>query len=244
MKKLIALVALAIAAPAFAEPDAYFMVSVLEPAQLPTKTSVVAGARIGAIYGVAQRVYGIDIGLIGAGRVYETACGLQIGGLNISDGTGSGLQFGLYGNSVSDSYDGAQIGIYNGTGGCMSGFSLGLLSFHEETAGFEVAAYQRAGVLEGAQFGGVNVATHGAGAQIGAFNRAGARFGKTKSIETPIEDFDGAQIGLWNRADRIDGFQFGIVNTANSLNGLQIGLVNVADNGSWAKTMPFANWRF
>lgn len=244
MKKLIALLSMAVTAAAFAEPDAYFMVSVLEPAQLPTKTSVVAGMRVNAFYGVAQRIYGVDFGPIGAGRAYETVCGLQIGGLNMSDGTGTGFQFGLYGNAVSDSYDGAQIGIYNATGGAMSGFSFGMLSFHEEMAGFETGVYQRAGMLEGAQFGGINVATQGDGAQIGVFNRAGARFGKTRSIETTIENFSGTQIGLWNRANEIDGFQFGLVNTANSLYGLQIGLVNVADNGKWAKTMPFANWRF
>ena len=244
MKKLAAIFAMFAAASAAAtEPDGYFMLSVIDPGQLPTRTSVIYGARASLVYGACQRLCGIDFGV--SGRTFENVYGVQLGGLNIVDLDVAGLQFGVFGNYTAGDMSGLQVGVYNRTRGSACGLSAGGISRACEFEGLQVAVWAQTESFDGVQTGCANVTGSGAGLQLGAYNGSGHRSGRLKSDDAYMGGYDGAQIGVVNAAHgEVSGFQLGVVNYAKSLCGLQVGLLNIIGDGGSHGVLPIANWRF
>ena len=120
-----------------------------------------------------------------------------------------GVDIGLLGNEVSESFEGLQIaGLFN-------------------RIGRSDGAWQTAGILNrcegdfcGLQSAGALNWTDGAveGVQIALLNRA--------------TELSGLQLGLYNAVDCGSGVQIGLVNAARSFDGLQIGIINVIRDSS------------
>ncbi len=182
MKKLVAAIALCASLAASAESDGYFMMSVLNPAQLPTQASTIYGVRLSAIYGECFKIYGVDAGL--SGYITERMLGVQAGGLNFVGLDQAGVQIGALGNWVNGDSYGLQVGIYNAVNGRAHGLYVSGLSIMEEVYGAQFGVYQYSKYSGGAQIGLVNTSRTADGVQIGLVNWS--------------ESLRGVQIGLWN----------------------------------------------
>lgn len=157
-------------------------VSLVHPVQLFSKTTPVQGLRINLIYGVNEKVDGMDWGLVN--RVTQESKGMQLGA----------LPFG--GANITKDLQGLQF----------AGLGAGMNVADGEAAGLQVAGllagFNKAHNITGVQlaaFIGINVADDMRGAQI-AFvcNRAVTA--------------QGLQIGMVNVCERMQGIQIGLVN--------------------------------
>lgn len=119
----------------------------------------------------------------------------------------------------NDSVTGIDLGFY-GKANYMAGIQVNLIAniVRDRADAIQVALYNYAGSLSGAQVGLMNVTGYAA---LGWDSRL--------MLSSCF------QIGLLNLADDLRGIQVGLVNRAELLYGFQVGLVNVIRSG----TIPF-----
>jgi len=197
-KKLIALSCVC-AAGALAAADATpIMVSLITPAQFPSRHYDVTGLRISVLYGECRDFMGLDIGL--ANQSAEDFYGLGIGGVNIARKQLCGGQFGLFNWDGGRAREwslrsiGAQMGGLN-CADTLCGFQSGLLNMaSSDIVGMQMGLINVANDLDGVQFGLCLIL---------GFNVAGG------SVR-------GSQIGLINYAGRMErGLQIGLINISS-----------------------------
>lgn len=159
MKKLSIFLAVAAAALALqANPEGYFMLSLISPGQLPTQESNIYGARLSAIYGNCQNLYGLDVGV--SGHVHERIDGLQVGALfSIDDAEMNGLG----------------IGCVHYVGGVLAGCQIGLWNHATRGAGAQIGLVNTSAAFTGVQIGLLNHTRDLGGVQIGLSNYKGPR---------------------------------------------------------------------
>jgi len=171
------------------------MVSLVTPAQLPSRHYDVTGFRLSLIYGDCQDFTGLDIGVVQ--RTARDFTGVAIGGVNISGEHFLGGQVGLVNWSddrrsqwqdrstgaqvgfvnYAGSFCGVQDGIVNITTGPFCGLQDSLLNYSGDAYGLQCGFYFLLGVnvangsVRGCQIGLVNFAeTMERGLQIGLLN--------------------------------------------------------------------------
>ncbi len=153
--------------------------AIAAPVQLPPSGFTVAGARMSALFGRHQDVYGLDVSALGSmtdrsfagiavaggfnfNKGTATIIGLQLGGLanfNINKARIFGLQLtaGVNNNVVESTVVGLQVGMAN-------------LSAHTGVYGMQVGVFNKARDVYGFQIGLVNVTHALHGVQIGLLN--------------------------------------------------------------------------
>ncbi|MBP5285368.1 MAG: hypothetical protein ILO34_04590 [Kiritimatiellae bacterium] len=173
--------------------SAPFMLSLLQPVQLPDGGRDVGGVRISLVYGGCRNMKGLDLGI--AGHCDGDFSGLAVGGVNIVDGRLFGVQAGLVnwnGNGETGSHSiGVQAGLLNNAG---------------DLGGVQYGWINRSSVrMSGLQSGLLNWADDLHGAQLGSYFVLG--------VNICSGTMQGCQIGLVNWAERIDGgIQIGLLN--------------------------------
>ena len=127
----------------------------------------------------------------------------------------------------NDSVTGIDIGLY-GKSTNMSGIQVNLVAsiVKDRADAIQVACYNHAGSLSGAQLGLMNVTGYGA-----------------LGYDTRMMFSACVQVGLLNIANDLRGVQVGLVNQADMLYGFQVGLVNVIKSGV-IPFMPIVNIGF
>jgi hypothetical protein len=182
----------------FAADSTPVMVSLVTPAQFPSRFYDVTGLRLSFIYGECQDFTGLDIGIIGNSRKEFT--GLAIGGFNFAGERLYGGQVGLVNwNAHSDTTwgrrsVGAQIGALN-YAGVFCGLQDGIVNVSEDS-------------FMGMQSGLVNFTHDLYGLQCGYYLLVG--------VNVASGTMHGCQIGLVNYVERLEGVQIGLLNFATS----------------------------
>jgi len=109
------------------------MLSLFNPAQVPSEDYNVAGLRIDLLYGKCRNLTGLDAGLVNhaTGKVI----GLEAGLVNYVEKDFIGLQAG--GVNIATRMTGLQVGVYNGADD-VSGIQIGLINNTRIMRGFQV----------------------------------------------------------------------------------------------------------
>ncbi len=154
----------------FAQEDriAPIQLALYPPAQIYAEDVSIVGLRL-ELYGINNRVSGLDIGLLNVTRGDQK--GFQFGGCNLVDGSFGGIQLGL-GNRVINDFSGWQGGLLNVAKGDVSalqtgpmnmsllnmrGFQLGLINYARDMNGLQIGLLNTAQVMYGIQIGLINV---------------------------------------------------------------------------------------
>ena len=171
------------------------MVSLVTPAQVPSRSYDVKGLRISLICGDCREFTGFDIGV--AQRAAGPFTGVGLGGVNIAGGRLHGGQVGL----VNWSCDDSTIWSYRSIG-----IQIGAVNYAETFCGLQDGFVNvTSGAFAGLQDGLFNCAENTDGVQCGCYFIFG--------VNVAYGDVRGCQIGLVNFADTMDGgLQIGILN--------------------------------
>jgi hypothetical protein len=148
-----------------------FGLAIVPGIQYPADDYILAGMRIGVLWGNQAEVYGLDIG--GIGNVTQTA----FAGTAISSTDVWGLQFAGIGNYNlgATTVHGVQASLfmnYNPAEASIHGIAIAPLNLGAATKvyGMQIGIYNRAAEVYGLQIGLVNVANTLHGVQIGFLN--------------------------------------------------------------------------
>jgi len=133
-------------------------VSLAPPAQIHREDVPVRGLRLNVVYGVQQRVFGLDAGLFN--EVGENLSGVGIGILNIARKDATGFQAGAA-NTVSGDFRGLQVAFGNYNEGNLTGAQIGAGNVTEGGFGLQVGVFNQATSLKGVQIGLFNVNENG-----------------------------------------------------------------------------------
>jgi hypothetical protein len=133
-------------------------ISLAPPAQIVPQDVPVWGLRLNVVYGVQQRVFGLDAGLFN--EVGENLSGIGVGILNIARKDASGFQAGAA-NTVSGEFRGLQVAFANHNEGNLAGAQIGAGNVTQGGFGLQVGVYNHASSLKGVQIGLFNVNENG-----------------------------------------------------------------------------------
>jgi len=112
-----------------------FMLSIVDPLQLPPSDFDVGGLKLSLLYGKCADFTGLDIGIVS--HATGDAQGLHIAGLaNIIEGDSIGLHF-SGANYVQGEFSGLQIGLLNN---CthMDGLQIGVINITDTAYGIQI----------------------------------------------------------------------------------------------------------
>ncbi len=160
-------------------------------------------------FGRAARLYGAELGVLGA-YVTEEVAGLQAASLfAVSGGRLRGAQTSFGVNVVRGDAFGGQFGLVNVSSADLTGLQASVVNYS-------------AGELRGLQLGSFNLARGGVyGLQAGAVTYASRVYG--------------LQLGSVSLAGQVSGVQVGGINVASGrVRGVQLGVINVADDADIA----------
>ncbi|MBM9501548.1 hypothetical protein JWG44_14940 [Leptospira sp. 201903071] len=161
-----------------------------------TETELV---RLNLLYGEVKNLYGVNIGVINS--VKDRLIGVQVGGVNLSDGKSYGAQVSLY-NEAKNSGLTIQVGGVNKVEETGAGIQVGLYNKASNGGVYLTAGLYNKG-SSGATIGLIN--NEGLGINVGGFNYG---YGVNLGI---INSGKGLSIGAINMGE--DGnFQIGILN--------------------------------
>jgi hypothetical protein len=107
-----------------------FMLSFVNPIQVPPADFDIGGLKLNLIYGESHDMIGLDIGLFSQNTGDVTA--LHINGVSVVGRNGRGLMISLVANYVEGEYGGMQIGAYNHASH-LDGIQIGVIN-HANTA--------------------------------------------------------------------------------------------------------------
>lgn len=139
-----------------------FQLSFYAPIQLSPVDSNVYGLRIGVIYGVNNKVYGVDLGLWN--KSTGDQFGIQVGALLVSrEGRTFGLNIGGLANFSEGNEYGLSIGgLYNQANGKITGVQLaGCVAKAKHVRGLQFSLINYCEDLTGVQIGLLNICTKG-----------------------------------------------------------------------------------
>lgn len=156
-----------------------FGLAIVPGIQYPSDDYILAGMRVGVLWGTQAEVYGLDIG--GLGNVTNTAFGgTAISGIfNLNRGSADvwGLQFAGIGNFNlgATNVHGLQLSLlmnYNPGETSIKGFAIAPLNLGPATKvyGMQIGIYNSASEVYGLQIGLINTAKTLRGVQIGFLN--------------------------------------------------------------------------
>ena len=154
-------------------------VAIIPPVQFPSSKFSITGARISALWGYHQDVYGIDVGAIG-NITAQDFTGIGVSGVfNYTKGTTTvlGLQLAGIGNFNTNKtrvFGVQAAGIINSNtaSASVTGVQVALanLAAHTDIYGVQIGLYNKAKVVYGFQIGVINSAANLYGLQIGLLN--------------------------------------------------------------------------
>lgn len=139
-----------------------FQLSFYAPIQLSPVDSNVYGLRVGVVYGVNHKVYGVDVGLWN--KSTGDQFGLQVGALVVSrEGRTFGLNIGGIANFSEGNEYGLSIGgLYNQANGKITGAQIsGGISKAKHVRGLQFALINYCDDLTGVQIGLLNICAKG-----------------------------------------------------------------------------------
>ena len=194
-RKLLVVVA-AIAATGVSLADsAPVMVSLVTPAQIPSRSWDVSGFRLSLLYGNCCDFAGFDIGV--ASRASGSFDGLGVGGVNIVNGRFRGVQVGLFNWSGWSEAE---------SGHCSVGVQYGGINYADSFFGLQSGYINvSSGLLSGVQYAYINCADDAVGVQCGGLIVLG--------VNVACGSVEGCQIGIVNYAHTMAyGVQIGILN--------------------------------
>jgi len=199
-------------APVFGEGFPY-SVSLFNPIQFPPADRNVWGLRKNLIYGNHVDVVGLDLGLI-----------------NHSTGTFTGIGIGGFANSINHAnfillQFASLINISRGE------MTLGGLQFagisNQNYGNYTIVGFEISGLMNASSDSGN---AHLIGVQLASLLNSSPNtkvYGIQASIFNSSKLIAGLQVGLVNLTKRSYGIQVGLFNMAEELNGIQLGLINV-----------------
>ncbi|TGK25348.1 LA_2272/LA_2273 family lipoprotein [Leptospira stimsonii] len=165
-------------------------------APVKTETELV---RVNLLYGEVKNLYGVNLGIINS--VKDRLIGVQVGGVNFSDGKTYGAQLSLYNEAKNGSFT-VQAGGVNKVENAGTGLQLGLYNAASNSGVYFTAGIYNKG-SSGATIGLIN--DEGLGINIGGFNYG---YGVNLGL---INSGKGLSIGAINMGE--DGnFQIGVLN--------------------------------
>ena len=112
-----------------------FMLSIVNPIQVPPSDFYVGGLKLNLIYGQCHDFTGLDIGLFS--YCSGNTEGLHIGGVTAIGGDGTGIMINLLANQVTGEYGGLQIGFYN-YASHLDGLQIGVLNVCDTAYGIQI----------------------------------------------------------------------------------------------------------
>ena len=139
-----------------------FQLSFYAPIQLSPVDSNVYGLRVGVVYGVNHKVYGVDLGLWNESTGNQI--GIQVGALVVSrEGRTFGLNIGGLANFSKGNEYGLSIGgLYNQANGKITGVQLsGGVAKAKHVRGLQFALINYCDDLTGVQIGLLNICAKG-----------------------------------------------------------------------------------
>ncbi len=117
-----------------------FMLSIINPIQVPPADFDIGGLKLNIIYGESHGMTGLDVGLFSQNTGDVNA--LHINGVSVVGGNGNGLMISLLANYVEGEYGGLQISAFN---------------YATHLNGLQIGAINIANTAYGLQIGVVNV---------------------------------------------------------------------------------------
>lgn len=112
-----------------------FMLSFVNPIQVPPADFNVGGLKLNLIYGECNDITGLDIGLFSMAR--GDCMAWHLNGVSIVGAGGSGLMTSLIANYVEADYDGLQIGVYNHATH-INGLQIGVINYANTAYGLQI----------------------------------------------------------------------------------------------------------
>ena len=206
-------------------------IGIAAPIQLPYMSSDVYGLRLGGLFGYNNEMCGLDVGLVEISSY--SMSGMQVSAFSWTDSDAYGLQYGGLANVVDGSFYGFQSALVNVD--------------WDEFWGLQHGAVNYDGAFFGVQFGALI-----------SWNNSVSAGWQTSLVNADQEDFVGFSAGVVNYANKMTGFQLGVVNTAyettgfqlgafnatDKMHGVQIGVVNLISSSSVLPAMIIANASF
>ena len=202
----------------------------------------VYGLHLAPGIGVAENVYGLDVGCLPL--TGKTMNGLQIGGLGAASRKVNGVQIGYFLMDLNGEVNGAQIGCgaIAGNGAGVKGFQFGEgCAIADYISGVQIGgemALALAGDVNGVQLGGL----------VAGVNKGTLRGVQLSGVYSGSTALKGLQIGSINYVGNdFCGVQLGVVNISldenKDSNKLQIGLINYMKSAA-VKCLPIVNMSF
>ncbi len=112
-----------------------FMLSFVNPIQVPPADFDIGGLKLNLIYGESHGMIGLDIGLFSQNTGDVRA--LHINGVSVVGGNGRGLMISLIANYVEGEYGGLQIGAYNHATH-LDGLQIGVINYANTAYGLQI----------------------------------------------------------------------------------------------------------
>jgi hypothetical protein len=112
-----------------------FMLSIINPIQVPPADFDIGGLKLNLIYGESHGMTGLDIGLFSQNTGDVNA--LHINGVSVVGGNGNGLMISLVANYVEGEYGGLQIGAFN-YATHLSGLQIGAINVVNTAYGLQI----------------------------------------------------------------------------------------------------------
>ena len=202
----------------------------------------VYGLHLAPGIGVAENVYGLDVGCLPL--TGKTMNGLQVGVLGAYGGSANGVQIGCMLMTLEGEVNGAQIGYLSiaGNGAGVDGFQFGVgCAIADYISGVQIGgemALALAGDVNGVQLGGI----------VSGVNKGTLRGVQLSGVYSGATALKGLQIGAVNYiGNDFCGVQLGVVNISldenKEPNKLQIGLINYMKSAA-VKCLPIVNMSF
>ena len=192
-------------------------IGIAAPIQLPYMSSDVYGLRLGGLFGYNNEMCGLDVGLVEISSY--SMSGMQVSAFSWTDSDAYGLQCGGLANVVDGSFYGRQDALVNVVWGEFWGLQTGLVNYN--------------GAAFGVQFCG-----------LVSWNCSVSAGWQAGLVNADQEDFAGFAAGLVNYANKMVGFQLGAVNATDKMHGVQIGVINLISSSSVLPAMIIANASF
>lgn len=112
-----------------------FMLSFVNPIQVPPADFDIGGLKLNLIYGECRDLTGLDIGLFS--QASGDSLGWHLNGVSLIGGNGSGLMTSLLVNYVEGEYKGLQIGVYNHATH-INGLQIGAINYANTAYGVQI----------------------------------------------------------------------------------------------------------
>ncbi|MDA3923517.1 MAG: hypothetical protein PF904_02320 [Kiritimatiellae bacterium] len=113
-----------------------FMLSIVDPIQVPPSDFYVGGLKLNLLYGRCHDFTGLDIGLFSY-CTGNAEGALHIGGVTAIGGNGQGLMINLLANTVTGEYGGLQIGFLNNASH-IDGLQIGVINIANTAYGLQI----------------------------------------------------------------------------------------------------------